>query len=102
ASPASIPEGEGPWIATVVSVGAPHGPSRPAVLRLDTPAGVVVSATLPWYPVVGADDRVSVKGRIEAPTPDTFGQYLERIGASGSIRADALDLLPPPPGLGRW
>jgi len=72
------------------------------VLRLETPAGLVVSATLPWYPVVGADDRVSVKGRIEAPTPDTFGQYLKRIGASGTLRVDALDVLPPQPGLGRW
>src|SRR5262245_35328639 len=49
--PATLPSGDGPWTATVVSVGSEHGSNRPAVLQLDDPA-VLVAATLPWYPVV--------------------------------------------------
>jgi competence protein ComEC len=98
----SLPTGDGPWTGTITSVGSAHGATRPAILRLDEPPGLIVAATLPWYPAVGADDRVSLKGTLEPPTPDDFGQYLRRIGASGSLRAEALSLLLPPPGLARW
>ena len=97
-----LPGDDGPWTGTVISVGSAHGATRPAVVALDAPPGLVVAATLPWYPAVGADDRVSLSGRIEPPTPDDFGRYLARIGAAGSVRADTVELLPPPAGLGRW
>ncbi|HLX34009.1 MAG TPA: ComEC/Rec2 family competence protein [Candidatus Limnocylindrales bacterium] len=97
----TLPAGDGPWTATVISVGAEHGPTRPAILRLDVPAGLVVAATLPSYPIVGADDRVDVTGPMEAPTADAYGAYLARVGAAGSIRATGLSLRPPPSGLGR-
>ncbi|HEX8026532.1 MAG TPA: ComEC/Rec2 family competence protein, partial [Candidatus Limnocylindrales bacterium] len=92
----------GPWTGTVVSVGSAKGATRPAVVQLDEPPGLVVAATLPWYPVVGADDRISLGGRIEPPGVDDFATYLSRIGASGSVRAETVIVLPPPQGLGRW
>jgi competence protein ComEC len=101
APPGQPPTGDGPWLATVISVGPEHGPSRPAVLRLEGPAGVIVAATLPWYPVVGADDRVSVTGRIEPPPEGDYATYLARIGAVGSLRAESFDVLPPAQGLAR-
>jgi competence protein ComEC len=101
APPGEPPTGDGPWLATVVSVGPEHGATRPAVLVLEEPAGVIVAATLPWYPVVGADDRVSVKGRIEPPPAGDYATYLARIGAVGSLRADSIDVLAPPDGIGR-
>jgi predicted membrane metal-binding protein len=96
-----LPTGDGPWTATVVSVGAEHGPTRPAVLRLDDPTGLVVAATLPWFPAVGADDRVTVTGSMRPRTADDYGDYLARIGASGTLRAETLELRPPATGLGR-
>ncbi len=96
-----LPAGDGPWIGTIVSVGSENGPTRPAVVRLDSPVGVIVAATLPWYPAVGADDRVSIDGAIRPPPPDDYGAYLDRIGAAGTLRANGLEVLPPPDGIGR-
>ena len=39
-------------------------------------------------------DRVAVSGRIRPPPEDEYGEYLARIGAVGTLRADALELLP--------
>jgi competence protein ComEC len=40
-------------------------------------------------------DRVSVQGRIRPPPDDEYGDYLAKIGAIGTVRADVLELLPP-------
>jgi competence protein ComEC len=90
----SIPDGAGPWIGVVESVGAPRDGTRPATLRLETELPVLVAATLPWYPPVVPGDRVQLRGRIRPPSADDYGAYLARIGAIGTLRADSLDVLP--------
>ena len=87
------PEGRGPWTMTVESVGAPREGDQLATLRLDEPGSAVfrVSATLPRYPPIIPGDRVVVEGRLR-PRPDSpFGQYLERIGAWGTLDVDRLE-----------
>ncbi len=88
----AIPTGDGPWVAEVRSVGAPRAGTRPAVLELATDPPVLVAATLPWYPPVVPNDRVELRGRIRPPPADDYGQYLARIGAVGTLRAEFLEL----------
>lgn len=90
-----IPSGEGPWRGVVETVGSPRQGSRPATIRLEGESPVLVAATLPWYPQVVPGDRVDVSGRIRPPPEDDYGAYLAKIGAIGTLRADALELLPP-------
>lgn len=90
----AVPPGEGPWIAEVRSVGAPRAGARPAVIELDTDPPVVVAATLPWYPPVAPNDLLELRGRIRPPPQDDYGQYLARIGAVGTLRAETLELRP--------
>lgn len=100
---AAIPDGDGPWSATVESIGATREGSRPAMLRLDLEDGTaIVGATLPWYPPVGPGDRVVIDGQVRPPPDGPYGEYLARLGAVGTLRARALELLPPDPGPGRW
>jgi competence protein ComEC len=98
-----IPSGDGPWSATVEAVGSPRDGTRPGTLVLDVEGGppVRVAATLPWYPEVVPGDRVEVAGRIRPPPQDEYGDYLAKIGALGTLRADSLDLLPPSGSLDR-
>ena len=93
-APGPAPAGEGPWVGTVQSVGAPRAGARPATLLLDVEPRVLVAATLPWYPAVVPNDRVEVRGSIRRPPSDDYGAYLLRIGAVGSLRAESLELLP--------
>lgn len=90
-----LPSGDGPWIAEVRSVGAPRAGARPAIVLLEGQPPVLVAATLPWYPAVVPSDRVQLSGRIRAPPEDSYGAYLARIGALGTLRAETLELLPP-------
>jgi competence protein ComEC len=97
----SIPAGDGPWVGLVETVGAPREGTRPSTIRLEGRDHVLVAATLPWYPGVVPGDLVQVEGRIRAPTPDDYGEYLARIGAVGTLRADSLELLPATGTVGR-
>ena len=92
--PGPAPGGDGPWVATVQSVGAPRAGARPAILALEGHPPVIVAATLPWYPPVVPGDRVGLSGRIRPPHEDDYGAYLARIGAVGTLRADGLNVLP--------
>jgi hypothetical protein len=65
AGPVQLPAGNGPWTAAVVSVGSPKAGSRPAVIRLDAPAGITLAATLPWYPEVVPGDWIETIGAIQ-------------------------------------
>jgi competence protein ComEC len=91
-----LPGGSGPWRGTVESVSSPKAGSRPAVVALDEPAGLVVAATLPWFPEVAAGDRIEIDGRLEAPPAGDYGAYLRRIGASATVRASGLRLAAAP------
>jgi len=95
ARPVSIPPGDGPWAATVMSVGAVREGNRPAVVRLDGSPPVTVAASLPWHPPVVPSDRVTLAGRIRPPPESEYGAYLASIGAVGTIRANKLEVLPP-------
>ncbi len=94
---AAIPGGDGPWIGTVQTVGAPRGGNRPATMLLEVEGStpVRVAATLPWFPAVVPGDRVEVSGRIRPPPQDDYGEYLAKIGAIGTLRAASIALLPP-------
>jgi len=98
--PGPLPGGDGPWVATVQSVGAPRVGARPAIVVLEGQPPIIVAATLPWYPPVVPGDRIGLSGRIRPPPEDDYGAYLGRIGAVGTLRADGLEVLPATGSLG--
>ena len=75
----------------VETVGSPRDGDQVATLRsLESVDGAILrlAATLPRYPEVRPGDRVEVSGRVR-PRPDGgYGDYLERIGAAGTLSAD--------------
>ena len=82
----------------VEATGSPHDGVQ--VATLVTPPGteptIRVAATLPRYPEVIPGDRVVVEGGIR-PRPDSpYGQYLERIGAVGTLTSRTLSVQPAP------
>ncbi|MBA2374095.1 MAG: DNA internalization-related competence protein ComEC/Rec2, partial [Chloroflexi bacterium] len=88
----TLPEGRGPWLATIETIGAPRDGQQVGTIRLDggPGGGLRVAATLPRYPPIEPGLRVEVEGAIK-PRPDSpYGTYLERTGVSGTIRANAL------------
>ena len=90
-----LPEGDGPWIAVVESVGTPRGGQQVATIRLDD-GEFRAAATLPRYPAVVPGDRVRLGGRLEPLPADDggYGTYLRRIAVTATIRARTLDRLP--------
>ena len=95
-----VPDGRGPWTMLVETVGSPRDGQQVATLRTVAagPAGFRLAATLPRYPAIEPGDTVEVEGRTR-PRPDSpYGQYLERLGAWGSLDADTLRPLDAPDG----
>ena len=92
ASAPPLPDGRGPWTATVESRGSNRDGQQVGTLRISGPAGTdrLVAATLPRYPDVQPGDIITVDGAIEAPPDGPYGAYLERIGVTGTIRSRAL------------
>jgi len=97
----ALPDGSGPWVATVESVSAPRDGSRPVILAIESPP-LRVAATLPWYPPVVPGDRVEAGGAIRPAPAGEYAAYLRRIGAAGTLRARSLTVLPAPEGPLRW
>jgi competence protein ComEC len=100
---ASPPEGEGPWTFIVLATGAPREGHQTATL--ETSANVepafVVAATLPRYPVIIPGDHVRMEGQVK-PRPDSsYGEYLAKIGAVGTITARSIEVVPVPADPGR-
>ena len=97
------PAGNGPWSLTVLATGSPREGHQAATLGTipgDVPS-FSVAATLPRYPAIVPGDRIQVDGSIR-PRPDSpYGEYLERIGAVGTLTARTIDILPAPVGFGR-
>ncbi len=91
---AALPAGDGPWVATVLSVSAPLDGRQRAVLVLDPPAGLRAAASLPPYPEVSPLDRVALTGRLRAPPDGDYGRYLARIGVAATLEARELTSLP--------
>jgi competence protein ComEC len=88
---AVLPEGDGPWRATVESIATPRGGSQPATLVFAEPSGLRVAATLPRFPDIQPGDTVIVSGRLRERPKDPFGAYLERIGVSATLESRTLE-----------
>jgi competence protein ComEC len=98
-----VPDGRGPWRFEVEAVGAPRDGQQTATLRSFAAAtpSIRVTATLPAYPEVVPGDRLTIEGPIR-PRPDSpYGEYLERIGAIGTLNARSLSVERPPPDAAR-
>jgi competence protein ComEC len=92
------PGGSGPWSLTVLATGAPREGHQTATLGTpsDIAPGFLVAATLPRYPIVVPGDLLVLDGPIR-PRPDSpYGEYLERIGAVGTLTARAIEVVPAP------
>ncbi|MEO7664869.1 MAG: ComEC/Rec2 family competence protein, partial [Candidatus Limnocylindrales bacterium] len=97
----SPPTGTGPWSASVLSIGPLRASTRPAVLDLVDPPGIRVAASLPAWPTVVPGDLIAVGGTIEPPGDDEYGDYLRKLGASGTLRARSVEVAAPTDDLGR-
>ena len=98
-APAPLPDGRGPWTATVEARGSDRDGSQLATLRvgagLDAGAGGdgwLVAATLPRYPEIEPGQVVRVDGTLEAPPAGPYGDYLGRIGVSATLRSRTLSV----------
>ena len=92
-----LPEGRGPWSATVESISPVRDGQQVATLRLadssaTPPAEHLVAATLPRYPPIEPGNQVRVDGTVEPPPSGPYGDYLRRIGTEGTLRSRSLSL----------
>ena len=53
---------------------------------------------MPAYPIVVPGDLVTVEGSMRPPPESSYGVYLRRIGAAGTVRATTLVITPGAPG----
>jgi competence protein ComEC len=93
APPPGAPEGAGPWRMTVESMGSPRAGKQTATVRSDAAddrGTFRLTATLPRYPELEPGDVVEVAGRARRRPDGPYGQYLERIGAWGTLDARSL------------
>ncbi|HEY4633238.1 MAG TPA: ComEC/Rec2 family competence protein, partial [Candidatus Limnocylindrales bacterium] len=92
------PEGQGPWTMLVETVGAPREGRQVATLRSAGHglAELRLAATLPRYPPVEPGDTVVVEGRARVRPDTPYGDYLERIGAWGTLQARRLEIMSVP------
>jgi competence protein ComEC len=94
----ALPDGRGPWPATVETISPVRDGQQIATLRVaaaDTqpPTEYLVAATLPRYPPIEPGNRVKVDGTIEPPPSGPYADYLRRIGVDGTLRSRSLALV---------
>ncbi|MEO8570755.1 MAG: ComEC/Rec2 family competence protein, partial [Chloroflexota bacterium] len=98
------PDGDGPWQLVVEAVSSPRDGSQTATLATP-PTGAErpfrVAATLPRYPAVMPGDIVAVEGSIRARPDSSYGLYLSRIGAVGTLTSRTLEVEAAPDDPGR-
>lgn len=88
---ADLPEGRGPWSATVETRSSNRDGQQVATLRIERDDGSWrVTATLPRFPDVEPGDVLTVDGAIQPPPDGPYGDYLDRIGVAGTIRSRGL------------
>jgi competence protein ComEC len=92
------PSGEGPWTMVVEAVGSPREGHQVATLRTidGGSSSFRLAATLPRYPPIEPGDRIEVVGRIRERPDSSYGRYLERISAWGTLDARSITLLERP------
>ena len=102
-SPSGAPVGSGPWTMIVETVSSPREGDQVATLRTvdGNAAGFRLAATLPRYPPVEPGDIVEVDGRARARPDGPYGDYLERLGAWGTLDARGLAVSDRPVDAGR-
>ncbi len=90
------PDGSGPWRFMIEATGSPRDGSQTATL-ITTETGSPpfrVAATLPRYPVVIPGDVITVDGAIRPRPESSYGSYLLRIGAVGTLDSRSLTVEP--------
>jgi competence protein ComEC len=95
----ALPDGRGPWTATVEARGSDREGQQLATLRIVADDGDdgdgrswLVAATLPRYPEIEPGLVVTVDGTLEAPPDGPYGEYLRRIDVVATIRSHALSV----------
>ena len=89
----ALPDGRGPWAASVEAQGSDRDGQQVATLRIRDEAGDrdwLVAATLPRYPEIEPGLIVTVDGALEAPPDGPYGDYLRRTGVAATIRSRTL------------
>lgn len=93
APPSALPDGRGPWMGRVVAVGTPREGQQRLTVALTEPSGLLLAVTAPRYPAVEPGDRVGLAGVLAPPPEGGYGDYLRRIGISGTLRSRTLEHL---------
>jgi competence protein ComEC len=90
-----LPEGRGPWTATVQTRSSNRDGAQIATLQVAgaDARGWIVAATLPRYPDVEPGHIVTVDGSIQPPPDGPYGDYLDRIGVVGTVRSRSLAIV---------
>ena len=99
----TLPDGSGPWRASVVTVSSPRDGAQVATIRLtddddasaDRPGAgeTLIAATLPRFPEIQPGDLVRLDGRPKPPPDGAYGEYLARIGVAGTIQSRSLEVV---------
>ena len=91
--PTGLPDGRGPWTASVEARGSDRDGSQVATLRLAGDGdGRLVAATLPRYPEIEPGQIVRVDGTLAPPPDGPYGDYLARIGVVATIQSRTLTI----------
>ena len=93
AAPTALPEGRGPWVARVTTLGSPREGMQRLTVTLEEPPRIALAVTAPRYPVVEPGVRVRLDGRPEPPPEGGYGDYLRRIGVAGTLRSSDLVII---------
>jgi competence protein ComEC len=92
----ALPDGRGPWTATVEARGSDRDGHQLATLRIAAADGDghswLVAATLPRYPEIEPGLVVTLDGRLEEPPDGPYGEYLRRIDVVATIRSRTLSV----------
>ena len=88
-----LPEGRGPWSATVTALGTPREGTQRFTVALEHEPETVLAVTAPRYPAVEPGDLVRLDGRPAAPPDGGYGDFLRRTGVSGTLRSSGLSVV---------
>ena len=99
AGPTELPDGPGPWIATVVAIGNPRDGNQVATIRLgpdaeqgaDGGGSLVVALTAPADPQMAVGDTVQVSGRLRGVPDGDYGSWLAESGVDAVLASRTLD-----------